>query len=87
MAANSSALDLLFGQDDRFRWVAEFSLRGRVFMTRGAAGTTLGDGWAEIPVWNAAGDPVKVKVWETDRVQVLSRYTSNGHTVPEAPAA
>lgn len=87
MATNTtSALDLLFGQDAAFRWVAEFSVRGRTFTMRGAAGTTVGDGWAELPVWNAAGRATKVKVRETDPVTVLSRHTANGTTVPEATA-
>lgn len=83
----ADALDLLFGQDARFHWVARFSLRGRTYTLGAPGGTTMNSDRAIVPVWNAAGHITKVTVRATDRLQVLSRRLSGGGEYPEEVSA
>ena len=81
-ATTPNAVDLLFGRDDMFRWVAEFEVRGRRFTLVPGGCSTLADGYAKVRVWNASGNIVDVKVRETDRLTIVSRYAVDGSIVP-----
>jgi hypothetical protein len=78
------ALDALFGRCPvTYNWVAGFTYRGRNYTRRAAGGTTVTADYAEVPVFNAAGQPTKIRVRRDGKVTVTSRYLVGGRTVPE----
>jgi hypothetical protein len=78
------AIDLLTGRDVNYNWVASFLLRGRVYTKRADGCTSFGDYGAKFPVFNSSGRRVMVTVRPEDRVEIMTRYLTDGREVPDA---